>query len=277
MPESLPLSVWPTAQQTSLTQRKGRYVKDAMAHPGKMLPAIARHAIETYTEPGDIVLDPMCGIGTTLIEAMHLGRLGIGVEYEQRWTDVAKQNIDLAKSQGAPGTAIVNCGDGRDVAQLAEGVGGKVALIVTSPPYGPSLHGQVRAGDGPVQRTGASYSKDKTNLGYASTDALLGAFGDILRGCAELLKPGGFVVVTTRPWRRDGELVDLPGAVVRLTKETGLVAYERNIALLAGIRDSQLIARASFFQLGHVRKARENGVPLSIIAHEDVIVLRKRS
>jgi DNA modification methylase len=29
-----------------------------------------------------VVLDPMCGIGTTLVEAVHLGRHAIGVEYE---------------------------------------------------------------------------------------------------------------------------------------------------------------------------------------------------
>nr|WP_243705994.1 hypothetical protein [Micromonospora sp. KC721] len=28
-----------------------------------------------------MVLDPMAGIGTTVIEAMHLGRHGVGVEY----------------------------------------------------------------------------------------------------------------------------------------------------------------------------------------------------
>jgi hypothetical protein len=32
--------------------------------------------------PGDLVLNPMCGIGTTLVEAVHAGRDPIGVEYE---------------------------------------------------------------------------------------------------------------------------------------------------------------------------------------------------
>ena len=47
-----------------------------------MLPAIAATAITRYTEPGDLVADPMCGIGTTLVEAIHLGRDAIGIEYE---------------------------------------------------------------------------------------------------------------------------------------------------------------------------------------------------
>lgn len=45
-----------------------------------MLPALARRAIETYSDPGDLVVDPMCGIGTTLVEAADLGRRAAGVE-----------------------------------------------------------------------------------------------------------------------------------------------------------------------------------------------------
>ncbi|WP_372495186.1 DNA methyltransferase [Micromonospora phytophila] len=41
---------------------------------------MAAHAISSYTAPGDVVFDPMCGCGTTLVEAMHLGRQGIGID-----------------------------------------------------------------------------------------------------------------------------------------------------------------------------------------------------
>ena len=54
-----------------------------------MLPAIAATAITRYTTPGDLVADPMCGIGTTLVEAAYLGRHGLGVEYEARWARLA--------------------------------------------------------------------------------------------------------------------------------------------------------------------------------------------
>jgi modification methylase len=88
----LPLSVWPAAQQTAPAQRAGRYLPESTAHPAKMLPAIARHAIAAYTQPGELVVDPMCGIGTTLVEAAHLGRDAIGVEYEPRWAELARAN-----------------------------------------------------------------------------------------------------------------------------------------------------------------------------------------
>ena len=142
----LELSVWATAQQDARTQRRGRYLPASTAHPAKMLPAIAATAITRYTQPGDLVADPMCGIGTTLVEAIHLGRDAIGVEYEPRWASIAAANIGHARRSGATGTAQVIRGDARQLpAVLPPGTAGRAALVVTSPPYGPSVHGQVRA------------------------------------------------------------------------------------------------------------------------------------
>ena len=134
----LRLSVWPTAQRDARTQRRGRYLPDSTAHPAKMLPAIAATAITRYTEPGDLVADPMCGIGTTLVEAVHLGRDGLGIEYEDRWAGIAAANVAHARRQGATGTAEVIRGDARQLpALLPPGTAGRAALVVTSPPYGP--------------------------------------------------------------------------------------------------------------------------------------------
>ncbi|HYV00787.1 MAG TPA: DNA methyltransferase, partial [Actinomycetota bacterium] len=88
----LPLSVWATAQTHVRQQRAGRYVRESANHPGRMLPAIARAAISAYTSPGDLVLDPMCGVGTTLVEAMLSGRDALGVEYEPEWADITRAN-----------------------------------------------------------------------------------------------------------------------------------------------------------------------------------------
>ncbi len=81
--DEVPISVWATAQTSPAAQRKGRFVPESTAHPAKMLPAIAAHAIRHYTRPGDLVLDPMCGIGTTLVEAIDNGRRAVGIEYER--------------------------------------------------------------------------------------------------------------------------------------------------------------------------------------------------
>jgi hypothetical protein len=84
------------------------------------------------------------------------------------------------------------------------------------------------------------------------------------------------VVVTARPWRQRGELVDLPGAVLAASASAGLIPAERCVALLAGLRGQRLIPRPSFFQLDNVRKARARGEPWHLIVHEDVLIFRAR-
>lgn len=49
-------------------------------YSGKFIPQIADRAIEILTRPGDLILDPYCGSGTTLLESAKLGRLAIGFD-----------------------------------------------------------------------------------------------------------------------------------------------------------------------------------------------------
>ncbi|MEV6932767.1 DNA methyltransferase [Dactylosporangium sp. NPDC051485] len=273
------LSVWATAQRTGPVQRRGRYVPDSVQHPARMLPAIAAHAIDAYTTPGDLVLDPMSGIGTTLVEAVHAGRDALGIEYEPRWSNIADANLRHARTQGATGRGGVIRGDATDILSLVPAaLIGQVALVVTSPPYGPTVHGLVTTGDElDIRDNRYNDGSDKGNLAYRDLTGLADGFAQILRGCATLLRPGGTVVVTARPWRKKGELVDLPSAVIGAGVRAGLVPTERCVALLAAVRDGQLVARPSFFQLQSVRKARAGGTPMHLIAHEDVLIFTKPS
>jgi tRNA G10 N-methylase Trm11 len=243
-----------------------------------MLPALARQAISSYSKPGELVLDPMCGIGTTLVEATHLGRQAIGVELEQPWATLAAANLNHARDQGAPGHGLSLQGDARQLGRgLLDQHRGKVALILTSPPYGPSLHGQVRRGEHGVRKFDFRYSRNPDNLAHhpqtagrkPSFDTVL---GEILAGCRAMLAPGGRIVMTVRPYRRNGRLIDLPGQLEQLAAEHGLVLSERLAALLCGLDEGELVPRASFFQIRH---QRSGAFPrMLIIAHEDVLVFK---
>ena len=221
----------------------------------------------------------MCGIGTTLVEAAHLGRHALGVEYEPRWAQVARANLAHATNQRATGTGTVLTGDARHLLDLVPGdVRGRVALVLTSPPYGNSVHGQVNARPSQgVVKYDHRYAQPgaRGNLARANEQLLLGAMQQILDACQVLLRPGGVVVLTARPWRRRGLLVDFPGALVRAGEHAGLACFERNVALLVGLNGHRLVGRPSFFQLDRVRKARAAGLPLRVIAHEDVVVFRR--
>jgi hypothetical protein len=271
-------SVWTTAQTSPSAQRKGRYVADATAHPAKMLPAVAAHAIDHYTDPGDLVLDPMCGIGTTLVEAVHAGRRAVGIEYEPHWVDVARANLALAHTAGVAHDGRVFHGDARQIASLLPPEYlGQAALVVTSPPYGPSTHGQVSVSrtEG-IQKYHHLYGNtlDRGNLANIGHHRLLSGFTRILAGLAPFLRPGGHIAITIRPWREHAELIDLPSQILACGIHAGLLPVERCVALLARAAEHDLIARGSFFQRDFIRKQREAGLPLHLIAHEDVLVFR---
>ncbi len=69
----LSTTVWSFPKRGSWATHRGNY-------RGNWPPQMARALILMYTEPGDTVLDPMVGSGTTCIEAMLLGRNCIGVD-----------------------------------------------------------------------------------------------------------------------------------------------------------------------------------------------------
>ena len=50
------------------------------SYAGRMHPSTARTAIAGLTKPGQRVLDPFCGSGTVLVEAMAFGRVAVGVD-----------------------------------------------------------------------------------------------------------------------------------------------------------------------------------------------------
>ena len=49
-------------------------------YPAKFIPQLARRLIETYSEPHDMVLDPFCGCGTTLVESVVAKRYAYGAD-----------------------------------------------------------------------------------------------------------------------------------------------------------------------------------------------------
>lgn len=54
---------------------------------------IPSYLIEMFSKTGDLVYDPFCGVGTTLVEAIRLGRKAIGVDVNPIATMVAQSKV----------------------------------------------------------------------------------------------------------------------------------------------------------------------------------------
>ncbi len=66
------------------------------AHPTQKPEALLYRILLACTKPGDIVLDPFFGTGTTGAVAKRLGRHWIGIEREDDYIDVAEERIAAA-------------------------------------------------------------------------------------------------------------------------------------------------------------------------------------
>jgi site-specific DNA-methyltransferase (adenine-specific) len=68
-----------------------------VGHPAPFPEELPRRLIKLYSYPGDVVLDPFLGSGTTLTAAVKLGRQGIGVEINPTFCELAIANLRSAK------------------------------------------------------------------------------------------------------------------------------------------------------------------------------------
>jgi len=64
-------------------------------YPARFSPKFVRAVIELFSEPGDLILDPFMGGGTTLVEALALGRHAIGTDINSLAVFVAEVKTTL--------------------------------------------------------------------------------------------------------------------------------------------------------------------------------------
>lgn len=152
-----------------------------------MLASVVDHVIERCSDPGDVVLDPFSGFGTTLDRALALGRVPLGVE-------LLPERVDYARTR-VPGVRVVE-GDARKLLRVLRGAAsdhgaGSVDLVLTSPPYMTS--------EGHDADPLTAYEKDD-----ADYERYLSELGLVAAQCARAVRPGGFVVWNVADILHDG-------------------------------------------------------------------------
>lgn len=82
-------------KQTPYSNRNwGHSWHSLCSYHGKLKPAIAHLLISQFTNAGDVVLDPLCGVGTIPFEACLQGRIGIGNDLSEMAHIVTKAKIE---------------------------------------------------------------------------------------------------------------------------------------------------------------------------------------
>lgn len=97
--DEYPAPVWWDINQSATLQRaSARTDKDEKHICPLQLPVIER-CIELWTNPGDVVLDPFDGIGSTGYQAIKMGRRHVGVELKDSYFAQAAANLQLAERE----------------------------------------------------------------------------------------------------------------------------------------------------------------------------------
>lgn len=68
-------------------------------HPAPMPYSMAADHITSWTNSGEIILDPFMGSGTTLVACQKMGRAGIGIELDRDYFAIACKRVDEATRQ----------------------------------------------------------------------------------------------------------------------------------------------------------------------------------
>ena len=88
----------------------GERLKDAngdKVHPTQKPEALLARILMASTKPGDVVLDPFFGSGTTGAVAKRLGRHFVGIEREQSYIDAATARIEAVEPLSDAATAVM--------------------------------------------------------------------------------------------------------------------------------------------------------------------------
>ena len=97
--------------------------KERLGYPTQKPAALLERIVKASTNPGDLVLDPFCGCGTTIDAAEKLGREWIGIDVTQLAMTLIKKRLHDTYSAGDNKIQIKTVGEPvspADAVQLAE-------------------------------------------------------------------------------------------------------------------------------------------------------------
>ncbi|MFN3477856.1 MAG: TRM11 family SAM-dependent methyltransferase [bacterium] len=201
-------TVWSFPERGTWATHQGNY-------RGNWAPQIPRNLILRYTKPGEWVLDPMVGSGTTLVECKLLGRNGIGVDinYEALMLTFDRLNFEPYNLyETLPPTEIrLYHGDARNLDKIPNN---SIDLIATHPPYANII----------VYSKGKKVNGDLSII--RSVDEYIKAMMEVAEKCYRVLKPGRHCAILIGDTRRHKHYIPIAFRVMECFLQAGFILRE---------------------------------------------------
>jgi len=228
---------------------RGKWATHKPTYRGNWAPQIPRNLILKYTQEGDLVLDPMVGAGTTLIEAKLLNRNSIGVDINYDAIKIAKESLKFDVENKSKQECYVG-----DTRKLEKIINDSIDLIATHPPY---LN--------IIKYSEHSLLGDLSNIG--SLSKFLSEFEPAVKEFYRVLKPDHYCAILIGDTRRRRHYVPLAFNVLNLFLRNGFILKEDIIKIQyncqATPRWSAAVKKYDFYLIMHehlfiFRKPKKN-------------------
>lgn len=182
-------------EEKEITQLAGLNSAD---HPATYSPTMMSEFIKFFTKEGDTVLDPFNGIGSTLVGCDRTGRLGVGIELNEKYYEITKLRTRQKVIHGSSENLLT---------LLKRNEIKSVDFSISSPPYWDIL--QRSTGSFEKKRSEKKldirYSDKEIDIGNINSyeefvDRLVAIYFQVY----EVLKIGGYLVVIVKNVKKQG-------------------------------------------------------------------------
>lgn len=193
-------SIWSFKERGKWATHKGDY-------RGNCPPQVPRNLLLKYTKENDIVLDPFCGSGTTLIECKLLNRKGIGIDVNLNALKIAKERLDFKYKNNFEPKLLK--ADSTNLKNLIPNE--KIDFIFAHPPYSDII----------------KYSNDiKEDISRLSLQDFLNQITLFSKECFRILKKGKFCSILIGDIRKNYNVIPLGFYLMNIFIQTGFTLKE---------------------------------------------------
>lgn len=158
--------------------------------------------IRFFTKKDGFVLDPFCGVGSTLKACAVDNRNGVGIEIVKKYVDLTKERLSKEVSKESKKQETIR---GDAIKAIKKFDDNKFDFIVTSPPYWSILN---KKADHKVKQErianqlDTKYSNLKADLGnIESYEDFLNILSDFFNNCSRILKPKKYLSIIVSDFR----------------------------------------------------------------------------
>lgn len=224
---------------------RGSWATHNPKYRGNFAPQIARNVISRYSKEDDLILDPMVGGGTTLIEAKLLNRRSIGRDINKFALKITKESLLFeGKYKYEP---ILELGDTRNLVGIENN---SIDLILTHPPY---LN--------IIKYSNEEITEDLSNI--AEVDKFCNEFEKAIKEYFRVLKEDSYCAILIGDTRKNKHFVPLAYFIMALFLKNGFILKEDII------KTQHNCSSTSYWQ------SQVNKYNFMLIMHEHLFIFRK--